>query len=86
MKIYYIAVPGGSPVGPLDEEVIKKGVEDGTYKIDSLVFCEGMADWEPPVMPERWKRGREFVPKLKIEPIVGSWAKMACNLGKNSAF
>lgn len=47
MKTYYIAVPGGSPVGPLDEEVIKKGVEDGTYKIDSLVFCEGMADWEP---------------------------------------
>jgi len=47
MKKYYISAPGGSPEGPFDEETIKKGIEDGTYKSDSLVFSEGMADWEP---------------------------------------
>jgi len=46
-QLYYVARPGGSQQGPWTAAVITAMVQGGKLKMDSLVWTEGMAEWQP---------------------------------------
>lgn len=46
-QLYYVARPGGSQQGPWTATVIAAMVQSGKLPMDSLVWTEGMAEWQP---------------------------------------
>jgi uncharacterized membrane protein YhaH (DUF805 family) len=56
MKTYYIAKPDGTQIGPLSVESVAKLRLHGKISNDSLIWSEGMAEWQPleTVFPSRY--------------------------------
>lgn len=46
MKEYHVSVSGQQPV-LVDENVLAKEAAEGKYLVNTLIWCEGMTDWEP---------------------------------------
>src|SRR4030095_7306833 len=58
MKKWYYA-DSGRPVGPVAESEIKELVEAGVINSTTLIWCEGMSNWQPyseSVMPQNAER------------------------------
>lgn len=45
--LYYICAPGRDKEGPFSEKDIRTKMAQELYPLGSLVWCEGMPDWEP---------------------------------------
>ena len=42
----YYVVEDGKQTGPFDMETLKKKIEDGSLKKESLVWKDGMSEWK----------------------------------------
>lgn len=48
MTEYYYNLPGTQEkAGPVSEATLRAGAKNGTYPPDTLVWCQGMAEWLP---------------------------------------
>ncbi len=45
MTLWYLAQPGGTPLGPLGTDAVVRQVQEGSISRDSLVWAEGMERW-----------------------------------------
>lgn len=46
-KVYHVAAPNGTPFGQMEQAEITAKMASGELPADTLIWTEGMADWQP---------------------------------------
>ena len=67
MKQYYISKADGSQEGPYPENMIQACIAQGLYPPGTLVWCDGMVEWQPIeeiIILDKFYTAQETVPLL----------------------